>query len=116
MKVDPKIRRILASRLPGYAVIEKATVDSSLHVAAEASMLDKATLRNKYYGPKKADRTVETSGRDAVPSSPPEKWSDAVIVPVVRERSSSADPYSRGDRPQAVIVSPDSEEIVGSQG
>jgi hypothetical protein len=128
---DAEKQGIIESQMKGYRVARTTPVDSFSQTAgAEDFTPDYKTLRESFLGDDAAgededestgspETLSETFQGDALRSvlnsaSVADDDDDIEIVPV--EKESGADPWNRGARPKAVVLSSKDKKIIGSQG
>lgn len=123
---DAEKQEILQSNLKGYRIARSMSVDSASRTAgAEESTPDYKTLRERFLSEEElseeeeettaAAKPMGRSANDAFADAAAEDNDDDVeIVPI--EKESGADPWNRGARPKAVVMSRKDKKIIGSQG
>jgi hypothetical protein len=120
-----ELQKIIAEDLPGYRVAKEhegsaedaAPTDASINATVEADTPDISDLRTKYLRDKylgEAAGILETEDTAGIDSAAEENPSEDEIVAVTPENP--ANPWDRGARPKATVVSAKEKKVIGQQG
>ena len=112
-----KLQEIIEQADPSSQLVAtEAPGDRSAAAAADFDTPDIEQLRSKFLGEDAAPDATKPAKRAKPKSAKPKSAPNEDISIVSVEKKQKSDPWDRGSRPKAVVVSDDEGRIIGRQG